>query len=911
MSSAMELPEPRMPEGFNEHDFIFSKLFKSVNLIGQDVLCDVVRAMYSHSSMETDGGTLTLREYTKKEKWSGNKMKDVFTKLHMPLLDKDLNTVAFDISFAHKVMTDVCPELYGNLSKECQDNIDDLKKMRNKICHNYGIESEELNPKIESLKAILKNIYEGVGTIVGTDFTSEISAMQETLDEILSARVAQDATATYLEDVARFRENLKFIMINKGKEELRSHYSKLRILNPCIWMSDAEVSATSSLKEFKTDKIFTPLRIEDRRSTIEMKELLTVTGRIKGSEEVPCALLMHGLAGCGKTSLCHYLIQESCKEGSEDIAINGLGDFDLVIFVEVRRTRSGNLRKFLREERLKKTCENFKPDDIIPTLQDLDVLFVIDGFDEAKQHSSLELVNDIFSRFHQQRIVLTTRPEYLSDANYISRKFRASFLVVQICGFDEAGIKEFSKKVFTAIIAEESVRKKELQSFLNYIDGPGRVLDVHLKLPLTIALLIFLWKEDPSIVLRVSSATQLYCEIFKLCQKRLKERLEKIKRNDLDSVLDELLFCLGKHAWLLLLEGELMHMQKRDINILAKECKKRLVDLTNFLSTYLCCDTDENEDSPDRIYVFLHKTQMEYLAGAFLAESVDTADNQIARFKDIDTEVRKKESSWRRLQEVIKFMTGSFAIKESLDDRKIPEIFSFLKKAEIYSTDYNFWWSFYTESLKNRSVGLEIIRDHLPGGVWKLDSLQVVSGLQFHLNLPVRLEDLCIDIPLDVDPYDIKGFLPLMRKIQYKFKNKKRNGGNITPVNTELHLMHQESYRDSKSSNDFVGTLNPWAHLTNFTGKLDEREALSYCRNLRTIRVRLDTAEALRAFKGSLSRIYKKVRVLRVTLGVPFTCPPSDLCPLEYTNKLELTIKGTKDDDVPWIVETLKQINGR
>ena len=891
-----------MPEGFSEHDFIFSKLFKSVNLIGQGVICDVVRAMYSHSSMETEGGTLTLRSYMEKKKWSGNKTKNVFTELHISLLDEDLNTAAFDITFAHKVMTEVCPELYGKLREECRDDIYKLKLMRNKICHNYGIVSEAVNPEIENLKAILKNIYEGVGTVVGTDFTSEISAMQETLDEILSARVAQ-------KDVARFRENLKFIMINKGKEELRSHYSKLRILNPCTWMSDAEVSATPSLREFKTDKIFTPLRIEDRRSTIEMKELLTVTRRIRGSEEVPCALLMHGLAGCGKTSLCHFLIQESCKEGNEGIAIDGLGDFDLVIFVEVRRTRSGNLREFLKEERLKETCENFRPDDVIPTLQDLDVLFVIDGFDEAKEAFSLKLVKDIFSMFHQQRIVLTTRPEYLSNAKDISSMFKASFLIVQICGFDEAGIKEFSEKVFTAIVTKESVRKKELQSFLNYIDGPGSVLDVHLKLPLTIALLIFLWKEDSSIVLRVSSATQLYFEIFKLCQKRLKERLKKIKRDVRDSVLDDLLFCLGKHAWLLLLEEQLMRMQEKDINILTKECRKQSVDLTEFLSTYLCCDTDENEDLHDRIYEFLHKTQMEYLAGAFLAYSVDTAHDQRARFIEIDTEVREKESSWRRLQEVIKFMTGSFAIKKSLDDDKIPEIFSFLKKAEIYSSNFSFWWRFYAESLKNESVGLEIIRDHLPGGVWNLDHLQVVPGLQFYLDLPVRLEYLSIDTPVDVDPYGIKGFVPLMRKIQ----NKKRNGGNITPVSTELHLWHQEYYLDSKSSYDFVNTLNPWAHLTNFTGKLDEREALrlSYCRNLKTIRVRLDTAEALRAFKGSLSRIYKKVRELRVTLGVPFTCPSTDLCPLEYTNKLELTIKGTKDGDVPWIVGTLKQINDR
>ncbi|XP_068230505.1 uncharacterized protein [Palaemon carinicauda] len=905
--AADELHPPCWPQGFNEDDFNFSKLFKCVNSVGEHAMRDVVRAMYSHPSLNSDGGNKSLHQYFIDIGWSKRNIKDRITKLHVEFLEGNLNDAEFDISFACVIMTEACKDLWNKLSNTATTAVEELKKMRNKICHKYGIDSDELSPLTDNLKRILKDIYVGVGDVVDKDFSDDVNNMESAIQGIVCAKIEHIDLDTYLKDVEKFRKDLKFFMIHKGKEEFYSSYSKLRILNPCIWMTEEEMENTA-LSRYQVDTIFTPLKIEHSRHNIEIEDIFTVTKKIKGTEQKPSALVMHGLAGCGKTSLCHFVIHEWCKSNS-DRSIIGIDDFDLIIFVEIRRVRSKSLLTFLTEECMVQTCKTLQHGDIIPTLKDLGILVVIDGFDEAKRGISLELVNDIFCKFSDKRILVTTRPEYKDDVLCISRKFSVSFLEIQVCGFDERGLKIFSEKVFAAVEKNEQRRQKELSSFLQYMETTGKVLDEHLKLPLTLSLLIYLWREDSTIVFRIASATMLYLEIFNLCQKRLSERLEKQGRGRLEKELNEVTFCLGQQAWSLLLEGDLLLLTEEEFRSLKKECRSRSVDVINFLSTYLYCETDENESLQKRKFAFLHKTQMEYLAGAYLADSATFASYKKLSFDEIDSEVEEK-SEWRNLQEVVKYMTGSMAITQKLKDKEIYHIFEILEKIDVPHDDFNFWWNFYLETLRNGSAGRKII-DKLPLSHWSLNEENAVSGLKVYCHLNPALETLKIEIPVNVDPYDIKDLLPTLEEIKDQKMKRRRAKKQIDPVLTELHFWNHENYYGSNLSDKFINTLYPWAQLTNFTGSLGEKEVLAYCFKLKGIRVRLNTVNAVRAFKQSLNKIWKSVKTLRLTLGVPFDCSPSDICDLQYTDKFELTLKGTKDEHKEWIVGVVEQINGR
>lgn len=901
-----------MEKGYCEDDFQFSKLFKCVNVVGQNVLCDVVRAMYSHM-LNSNGGSKTLRQYLVSQKWSNRKFKDCFTKDHYDLLDLDLNNVDFDISFACTVMTVVCKDLFDNLSDDSKSAVEELKRMRNRICHQYGITCSECITLIDFLRGILNDIYLGVGTVVGKDFSDNIRCMENTMQSILSAKISQVDDKTYSDGVRKFRNNSRFKMINEGKREVQSSYSKLQTLNPHIWITEEGIEKTP-LSKHQVERIFTTLNIEYSKNNIKIAEIFNVTERVEGPEQIPSAIVMYGLSGCGKTFLCHYLIHEWCKNCDQNVT--GLDKFDLIIFVEVRKVRSKTLIEFLKKECLVKTCEDFDDGDIIPTLKDLNVLIVVDGFEEAKIGNSLNLVGDIFCKFYDKCILLTTLPEYKDDVLFIARKYKVSALPVQIHGFDERNLKIFSEKVFGTLEKDDVCCAEELNSFLNYIETTGKGLGKHLKLPLTLSLLIYLWSLDSRIASKIASPTMLYWEIFKLCQKRFYEQLEKkdielLENKDggkLEYELDKIFFYLGQQAWSLLLKGELMCLTEKEFKSMM-ECCWRSVDVLDFLSTYLYCESEENSPVQNRSFVFLHKTQMEYLAGAYLANSVTLGSCGSLSFKDIDVEV-ENETEWQNLLEVVKYMTGSLAITEMLKVNEMSEIFEILRKANISSTDFNFWWNFYLETLKNEDVGCKIV-DKLPQSVWTLDDEHVVSGLSFYRDLDVNLETLKIEIPANVDPYDIKELLTTLKEIRCKKMECMQADGKIDPVMIEFHFWNHENNSCSKLSDGLLLSLNPWGHLTSFTGGLGEQEILSSFDKLEAIRVRLNSVDAFSTFKISLSRIYKTVRTLCITLAIPFSCSPSELCDLDYTGKFELSLMEANDEHKEWIVGVVKLISGR
>ncbi|XP_064102957.1 uncharacterized protein LOC135213053 [Macrobrachium nipponense] len=913
MASFTELTAPPMPEGYCEDDFQFSKLFKCVNVVGQKVLCEVVKAMYSHTLLNSSGEGKTLRQYLISQKWSNRKVKDCFTKDHHELLDVDLINVEFDISFACTVMTLVCKDLFDKMSCETKLAVEELKKLRNRICHKYGLTCSECSTLMDFLKDILKDVYLGVGTIVGKDFSDNISCMESEIQSILSAEISHVDDKTYSDGVEKFRSNLRFKMINAGKRELQLSCSKLRILNPHIWITEEGIEKTP-LSKYQVHRLFTPLNMDYSKNNIKIAEIFSVTERIEGLEQVPSAIVMYGLSGCGKTFLCHYLIHEWCKDCDQNVT--DLDKFDLIIFVEVRHVQSKTMIEFLEKECLLETCKDFKTSDIIPTLKDLNILIVVDGFEEAKIGTSLNLVGDIFCKFGDKCILLTTLPEYKDDVLSIARKYKVSAFPVQIHGFDERNLRIFSEKVFGTLKKGEAPHAEELNSFLNYIETTGKGLGRNLKLPLTLSLLVYLWSLDSRIASKISSTTMLYQEIFKLCQKRSYERLEKTDiellenkdREKLKYELDKIFFCLGQQAWSLLLKGELMCLTEKEVK--SMESCWRLVDVLDFLSNYLYCESEENNPVQKRSFVFFHKTQMEYLAGAYLANRVTLGSYSNLSFEDIDVEV-ENGTGWQNLLEVIKFMTGNLAVTEMLKANEMSEILEILRTANISSTDYNFWWNFYLETLKNEHVGCIII-DKLPQSVWILDDEHVVSGLSFYRDLDVNLEILKIEIPVDVDPYDIKELLTTLKEIRCKKMECMQADKKIDPVMIELHFLNHESTNTfSKLSDSLLSSLNPWGHLTSFTGALGEQEILSSCDKLEAIRVRLNSVNAFSTFKISLGKISKTVKTLCVTLAIPFSCSPSELCDLEYTGNFELRLMGANDELKEWIAGVVKLISGR
>lgn len=875
---------------YNEDSLQFAKLYHCINVIGSKSMCNVLNAVWSKENLGEE--IQTLRHYCRiKLSWTQKDLK-FFDILEQKYLDKDIYSEVYDICYLCKVLENVLDHVYCQLDCDCQKHIKKLKKKRNKVCHYFGHMEGNLSREIDQFKETIRSIYKGVGKCLDIDFSQNITEMEYMLTEILDTNFV---IGEQVKEIETFEENKRSRMIIQGRQELEAQYRKLRVLNPCTWINDNN----DKVRRFEVDKIFTPLKLEGQRE-IELKDIFTA--KMRRDAILPPILIYKGLAGSGKSALCRYLIF-NWHTRKEDI--NMLSSFDLVFLVEIRRIRCSKVIDFLQGIVLKDTCKNLDSRDVILLLKGLDLLFIIDGYDESGEQAK-KLVQDILAIFSEHRIIITTRPDYHEDVINLAKRY-APYQSVEVCGFDDKRKKEFITKVFSVIEEPDKCMRQTIK-FLNYLDKRGYALDEHLKLPLTLALLIYLWKESPGVVNSVTSATRLYMELFGLCQKKLAERLcctKGFRSTKLYSHLGDLILLLGQQAWVMLKDAK--NLVDKDIYyILEKECKTRNVDVTELMSAFLMCHIDEDDE--ELVYEFLHKTQMEYLAAGFLADKVKKKKKTLEEIKqDIGY------SSWRHHQEVLKYLTGHLAIYSQInpDILKInfPHLSKLFRMAEIESNNYNYWWNLVVESLYDSSVCKGIAQDQLPVKHWELNARQVVSGLNLLIRTSVSLENLTIEISCDVEPYNIKYFLDVMKSLKIKIQDRHNKH---CPILVEMHFWRHVQYDHDRPSDEFLRALYPWGHLVNFTGSLGEqqegREVLAYCYNLKNIRARVASSKALACLSKSLERIWKSVRLIRLTLVIPVEVKPEELAVLNFRGNLELLLRNITDADKEWLVQVVKRI---
>lgn len=893
----MASPLVMLPQGYSEEDFIFSKLHKCVNAVGQMVICQVAKDMYSHPATDADNGHMHLRTYCELKNITINM--DFFP----GMMESDITKKDFDISAANILVKDVCVDLYNSLSEKCKTSIKDLVKMRNTICHIYGCNEELMKIEVDQLKSVIKNIYKGVGKKLQKNFEKDITEAEERIDGIANAKLQDSSTDLILSDIDNFKKKLHFKMISKGRNKLHDCYSKLTVLNPCTWLGeidykilskDFDHTKRSRIDRFKVEKIFTPLKTKDYRSKINIEDLLITTNRKRRKEYLPQALLLEGQAGCGKTSLCRYLVHEWCKTffpHKKSSVVQSLAEYDLVILVELRRTRSDTFEEFLKNELMSDVCGDFIDEDFKILLNELKLLIIIDGFDEKKDNM---LTNDIFKTCKSKRIILTTRTKCLDDAEFLAKREILSYLSVSICGFDYPGFKDFSEKVFQAIEDNQEIQKKELKEFQRLIEEKKHVMrarqhEKDYQLPLTIAFIIILWRNDPEVVNQISTSTRLYFEIFKLFQKKLKERLSKLKKmKGLNEKLNELLLFLGDIAWRMLKKGDyiLTNELYKDIKT---ECENKKVNYMELLSAFLMCETNCNSDIDNLDFMFLHKTQMEYLAATYLCCQIQTKKKTIQEIS----------SQAEDCQEVLVYLTGYMAMQGQLDKDMICTIVNGLKDKK---DNFSFWWEVYSESLNNEQIGKQIVHRQLPEQKWNLSDEHVVCGLRFmSTGFTKNLSDLVIDI--NQDPHDIPHLLEAMKDIK-KLNNRW--------INTEINFQRQNNVK-SGTSDQFLLAVNSWGKLTHFVGSLGKKgcQVLASFIYLVSIRARLSEPEAVEALSKSLKKL-KKLRQLRVTLTLPPGCQLPASVDLHLCDNLEIWLPEMTDDNKEWMVnEVIYKVTGK
>lgn len=902
------LPPSRLPKHFNEENLHFSKLYKCINDLGQKVMIEVMRVICDKEDFEK--GCITVRDYCcMKLKWSNNNIKHRISKIDLPQMDKDMRKYDFDFNFTHKIINTILIHVYTQLDEKYQKQMEQLKLLRNEVCHGMYDISWNLEERVNELRQIYKDIYEGFGKVLSQDFSKSISGINDSLTAILNTQVRQDDLITYTEINEEYR-NIKISqMLDTGQKEQKSYYENLQLLNPCVWMDEADYKKIKDgkMQKFSIQNLFTPLQLtlEGNEEILDIKDLLTISARSSGSENVPTALILIGLPGSGKTSLLHYLIHVWCKQGDE---IDKICDFDLVFFIETRTVTKENLVEFLKTHKMfEKTCKHFDTDNFITILKCLNPLFIIDGFDEC-DNEARQVVEDIFCRFGDQHIIMTTRPDYQEDVTFLANRYFVNCHFIKVKGFDLKQQKLYTEKVFRALETDENYCKKLFGSFSSKLlkFEQRQIFQKHLKWPLNLAMLCYLWKADKKVFSRITSATTLYMEFFKHWQSELARRLELASDsggNEFQEKIEILILFLGNRAWNMFLEEE-STLDKESYAMIECKCKEENINIQEFFSAFFMCQVDEDWNTEKNVYKFLHNNQVEYLAARFIAMEIRQKETKL---EDIQEEIERIHD----YQNFLGYLVGHLVLcsqhESDLLHSNIQCLLDLFDSAVVQKDNYNYWWNIFIESQHNEVLGMKIASEKLPQDKWVLNAEQVVSGLRLLSYIPVVLKCLIIEISSDIDPHSIKYFQNLMKELRKKLENRHDKAH---PISVELHFWHHFEEQHDKPSDEFIETLFPWGHLTSFTGSIGNpkngKDVLSYCMKLQSIKVQVMTIAALTSLSRSLNGFYKSVKDVCIVLALPDDIPLKEYPQLKKFNNLELRVKGTQEQ---W-ADVIKHIYG-
>ncbi|XP_076051708.1 uncharacterized protein LOC143031571 [Oratosquilla oratoria] len=759
------------------------------------------------------------------------------------------------------------------------ENVKELKDYRNRVCHAFGsvVKDETYNCERKKMRDLIMEIYKHMAkdSVKDLDIESKMKDIAKEIDEIDSYNFEQ-----FKED---FDKNLCNFLIGEGRNEFGRKYKKYKLSTPFSWMW------AEKYNEFDVCQIFTPLKGHNDR-ILDMKYILKLFSLTK-------IITFSGIAGSGKTSLCRFITREWLKsvdiglDKSDDTEeIEGIGKFNLIFHIELRefarRTLKENiaytcLRNYLLSGSLNKFeslyGKAYDSSELLKTLQTLNILFIIDGFDEASAKGK-QIVNSIMEHFKDSKIILTTRLEYQEKVEDIIKKDK--YKSITICGFDKKGRKEFLEKIFTDLISDPSKRAEELKEFSQMIHTNADVLNEHLKLPLTTALLVTLWYHVPAERghLKSKTATELYDTMFGLWKKRVND---KLKDSQIGSIDEKLLKYLSKIAWKNL-NDDTLSLEKKQIDDFKKECSEFKIFEYEVISGFLVLQGEE--------YHFMHKTEMEFLAAWYITEKLKEK-YLVSEFFGVESTIK--------FRELFKYLTGCM-FKESLLDYQAKELMKIIDRADIDSFDYNYWHSLVRESHRNDALCQEIER-RLPKSEWEIHDGTILAGI----GLLTFTNPKEISLMIYDNPYEIEGFLKGWERLPETCNRSK--------IQVKLILRHSWNIAGSRDTDEFLNSLYPWGQLTYYEGHLGQHcgKTLKNCYKLKHMLARISTVNALKALSKCLEHNKKRraLETLHITLDIPKEKVTN--VPMEFKKHLDITIPSSNEHDIEWINDTVYTLGDR
>ncbi|XP_063602670.1 uncharacterized protein LOC134778734 [Penaeus indicus] len=509
---------------FTTKDYCLFRLFKMINTVASQALLFVLNWCTKGKKNEV----MTYWDFfTVVEGFSWTKLKNEFrfdTTMKQALQTKppkefDVSLLSACIRFACRTRTD---------AQDLLSHVKSVKDFRNNIIHEGLDDSSSFRPKTDDLEQFLTelvNTAETIFSIPSDEVSTYVKTMKDNINQICSEHFSQADMSEYRNEY--LQEKLKSV----GIANLKNFYKQLQYITPLHYLNE-NIPLLVSM-------IYIQLEIVDAGKGSKGQQVIytdlfqhmisSPSGHPSNKAKV---ILVEGPSGVGKTTLTRLLIN-GWSEG--DSSIEGLEDFDFLLFVECRVPHIEKFSELLVSlmPDMAMVCEG---DEILKNLLRKKVLVIVDGLDEMNP-SSKKLFQEILynTRTSNMVVLATTRAEALKTYYKIVPEGICTTHIKII------GIPEDKREAFAIKYHEEMKKTKDYgcdtKGLVQYVRRMGINLTEYWRIPLHLGKLVMLWVLWPDVLNAVTTVTELFMETEVLIDEELTDRL--IKNNKCNDQLPE------------------------------------------------------------------------------------------------------------------------------------------------------------------------------------------------------------------------------------------------------------------------------------------------------------------------------------------------------------------------------------
>ncbi|XP_019643334.1 PREDICTED: NACHT, LRR and PYD domains-containing protein 12-like isoform X1 [Branchiostoma belcheri] len=370
------------------------------------------------------------------------------------------------------------------------------------------------------------------------------------------------------------------------------------------------------------DKIFTSLKLVSLHGGSKRGMLESLDGvfdnQTKSDLDGRFNVLVVGDAGSGKsTLLSKTALDWSCDKGR-------LAEMNkIVLLVRLREVQPGESIAMIVWDQCVTQSEDISVASIETCLRENEpkLVFLLDGYDELVPGASeaKETIPKLLAKrlYPRSKVIVTTRPfSGVSHNMTVDCK-------VDVMGFSSYNLEKYVEIYFN------TVGKPGLADSLIKALQANIVARSLIQTPMFLMLICVLWEEDPSRVFpgTMSGLYQelLTCVIRKYC---VMEGLAMLN-DEVPSVVSAALLYLGKLALVSLLKGESLVDLGKSAAIQDTDILLRLGIVSKEVSA--------SRLHPREQLNFPHKTMQEFLAGRYVADTINSSSGDLNKLVPLDT----------------------------------------------------------------------------------------------------------------------------------------------------------------------------------------------------------------------------------------------------------------------------------